>query len=237
VDLDETADLCEGDVIFLDAVLQGSYTWSDGSTNQILQVSSGGTYSVTVTDNFGCITADTTVVTEVPNAVADWDTASVSFFTVTFANASTGATTYAWDFGDGSTSTDENPTHIYSNTWYDTCYTVTLTVTGDCGTDTYMDTVCVGEVLSVEDGVRNEDQISMYPNPTEGIVNVVVATSGKELSIEVVDIQGRQIFARDYGQASSLVKNELDLSGVAKGVYMVKVTLDDQTTVERVTVR
>jgi len=38
---------------------------------------------------------------------------SVDGATVTFTNKSTGTATYEWDFGDGTTSTDENPVHTY----------------------------------------------------------------------------------------------------------------------------
>ena len=44
---------------------------------------------------------------------------------------------YSWDFGDGGSSTNANPSHSYSTGWYD--LTRTLTVTddlGDTGTDT-----------------------------------------------------------------------------------------------------
>jgi len=46
----------------------------------------------------------------------------------TFNNSSTGAVSYLWDFGDGNTSTEESPTHVYATA--DT-YTVTLTATND----------------------------------------------------------------------------------------------------------
>ena len=52
-----------------------------------------------------------------------------SDFAVTFANASERATTYLWDFGDGNTSTDENPTHSYTNDGVDRTFMVTLTTT------------------------------------------------------------------------------------------------------------
>src|SRR4051794_18551731 len=38
---------------------------------------------------------------------------SIDGATVTFTNESKGAATYEWDFGDGTTSTDESPTHTY----------------------------------------------------------------------------------------------------------------------------
>ncbi|MEK7255147.1 MAG: choice-of-anchor B family protein, partial [Bacteroidota bacterium] len=37
-----------------------------------------------------------------------------SEFVVTFQNTSTGATSYTWDFGDGTTSTEANPSHTYA---------------------------------------------------------------------------------------------------------------------------
>ena len=47
---------------------------------------------------------------------------------VEFTNASSNATSYLWDFGDGATSTDLNPVHIYAG---DGDYTVTLTAFDD----------------------------------------------------------------------------------------------------------
>lgn len=54
---------------------------------------------------------------------------------VTFTDSSTGSpTSWLWDFGDGNTSTDQNPVHIYTS---DGTFTVSLTVSNDNGTDTH----------------------------------------------------------------------------------------------------
>jgi PKD repeat protein len=50
---------------------------------------------------------------------------------VFFIDQSVRADSYFWDFGDGNTSEDANPYHVYD---YDTTYTVTMRVVNDCGT-------------------------------------------------------------------------------------------------------
>ncbi|MCO6489552.1 MAG: PKD domain-containing protein [Phaeodactylibacter sp.] len=57
-------------------------------------------------------------------------TADINGLTVTFTNTSTYASSYSWDFGDGNTSTQENPTHTYASAGI---YTVKLTATNDAG--------------------------------------------------------------------------------------------------------
>ena len=54
--------------------------------------------------------------------------------TVTFINSSTNATSYSWNFGDGSVGSIQiNPTHIYTQA---RGYTITLTVSDGLLTDT-----------------------------------------------------------------------------------------------------
>ena len=54
--------------------------------------------------------------------------------TVNFTNQSTGSfTSWEWNFGDGSASTEQNPSHTYSKSG---TFTVSLTVSGPGGSDT-----------------------------------------------------------------------------------------------------
>ena len=67
--------------------------------------------------------------------------------TVTFADESTNdPTSWSWDFGDGTTSGDQNPIHTYAS---DGSYTVSLTAANDAGSDTETKTayITVGDGL------------------------------------------------------------------------------------------
>ena len=67
----------------------------------------------------------------IPNFTADKLSGAVPLL-VNFTNLTTGATNYAWTFGDGNISTDTNPTNVYVNAG---SYTVTLTAIGAAGTN------------------------------------------------------------------------------------------------------
>jgi PKD repeat protein len=61
-------------------------------------------------------------------------TSGLAPLTVKFKDQSTGdLTSWSWDFGDGSTSTEKKPAHTYADPG---TYTVSLTVTGPEGSDT-----------------------------------------------------------------------------------------------------
>lgn len=59
---------------------------------------------------------------------------SSSFLDITTINTSRNGETFAWDFGDGNTSTEFQPTHTYTN---EGTYTITLTASGNGETDSF----------------------------------------------------------------------------------------------------
>ncbi|MES2619802.1 MAG: PKD domain-containing protein [Bacteroidota bacterium] len=66
---------------------------------------------------------------------------------VTLTNCSALATSYAWNFGDGQTSTDQSPLHSYANTG---TYTVSLIATNALGSHTATSTMVVRAITSAD---------------------------------------------------------------------------------------
>lgn len=102
-----------------------SVTWyfGDGSTsndlNGVYTYPAAGAYSVKMVASFGaCTDSAIKAITVQPKPTAAFSTSDISSckapYTVNFSNQSTGAGSYSWDFGDGSTSTLQNPTHTYN---------------------------------------------------------------------------------------------------------------------------
>jgi PKD repeat protein len=121
-----------------------SWIWDfgDGSTstgpNPVHAFTKAGAFDVTLTVTRGMnkdSATQTIIVGSVPAAdfVADSTTVSVNtpvHFTDKTVNS---PTAWAWDFGDGATSSEQNPTRVYS---VKGVYTVTLTATNNNGKDT-----------------------------------------------------------------------------------------------------
>ena len=117
-----------------------TYLWSNGSEGSYIGVAAG-TYTVEVTDAAGCSLASPDYVVsagEGPEAGISVESGTVMVDDeVTFFNASGTGLTYAWDFGDGSMSTDMEPTHAFAQPGL---YTITLTVDdGTCTSTTTLE--------------------------------------------------------------------------------------------------
>jgi PKD repeat protein len=148
-------------VAFTDASKGRPTSWSwdfgDGSSstlqNPVHTFTRAGIYSVTLTvrNAYGSDTATKAgFVTAGGKPTADFtanERIGVAPFTVMFNDLSTGnPTSWKWDFGDGTTSTEQNPVHVYE---HEGAYDVTLTVSNSYGTDTEEKTGTTPPVMTI----------------------------------------------------------------------------------------
>ncbi len=124
-----------------------SYQWyfGDGSSgtsqNPNHSYSNYGTYTVCLAVSNDCYSDSicNTVIICDPNLKASF-LYTPNGFTYSFVNASTGSNSVIWDFGDGSSSSVNNPIHTYSTPGI---YVVCQTIADACTTNTTCDTLRV----------------------------------------------------------------------------------------------
>ena len=214
-----TSVMVPGTVAFTDLSTGNPSSWSwdfgDGAVSSqrnpthIYTVAGTYTVSLTVRNGYG---ADKATKAAFINAgakpVADFTVDSRSGtapFTVKFTDLSTGnPTTWSWDFGDGTTSTEQNPGHVYQK---EGAYDVTLTVSNAFGTDTEMKTG------------------TMAPGATGMTTPVATPTAVATQQVTAPPAQGTTAQATtEVPQATPMpgFEGALAISGLAALIYLAK---------------
>ncbi|HRO76568.1 MAG TPA: PKD domain-containing protein [Crocinitomicaceae bacterium] len=207
------------------------YSWSPSSSltnantaNPAASPTSTTTYTVSSSVT-GCGTATDNITITVDAYTPQLFTHTTNELTATFTNTEENAVSYAWNFGDGNTSTSENPTHTYAT---DGTYNVCLTLTNTCSET---ETVCANVTVTKEVGVQNiaaQATWSVYPNPTNSTFTVANAPNGASLSI--TDLSGKTVYT------SRIVSEQTSIETFTSGIYFVNVMFEGVTTMHKVVV-
>jgi PKD repeat protein len=244
-----------------------SWLWDfgDGTTSDVQNPSHtyahAGTYNVclTIHDELGCsstVCHHITLHNTSPSCHASFTFIIDSTGTVHFTNTSTGVTpntTYFWNFDDGNTSTDENPTHTYVHTGhYTVCLFIEDTSTG-CSSHFCHDVnvnhdhhfhslgnYSAAQPPYSQDIISNSEKqyILTYPNPvtSTSTIQYELAREGN-VTIEIYDF---------FGNRKERVINEIKSQGIHTqlynahnlntGTYLIKMVSDGEIYEHRFTV-
>ena len=161
-------------------------------------------------------------------------------------------TSWSWDFGDGTTINTRYPSHTYATTGvYNVCLTITAidsgSATGLC-TSTFCDSVGFdangnlvyknGFTINVVDpatvGLEEQllnESLSLYPNPSQGAVNLEWDARLDIETISIFTISGSLV------QELPLLGNRAEVNGLSAGAYLVKVQSAEATKTLRLIVQ
>lgn len=137
---------------------------------------------------------------------------------VSFSDQSTdGATSWSWEFegGNPATSTDRHPVVVYEE---EGKYKVTLIVSNSKGSNAITKTEFItvnAVVLDVKK--KNNQKLSLYPNPTSGIITIESFESIKQ--VVILNTLGQKMIK----QVQMGGNGEIDVSGLQKGTYILAV--------------
>lgn len=228
-------DITACDIATLDAGTGGSiYNWSNGANTQMINVTQTGTYNVTVSIGNGCGTTDQINVTIYQSPLANFTYTNPQPAVYNFSSLTTTGSlplTYSWNFGDGTTSNLQQPTHTYAAAG---SYQVTLVVThATCGSSTYQQEI--NSFTAIEDGLLNGD-VAIYPNPNNGIFTVSSDNlQADAFSISITDVQGKNVYYNVIENVNGF-SQEINLTALAKGVYIVKLSDGNRSGFTRVVI-
>lgn len=223
VSLSGTGLFCEGESIALETNNPYvSYNWSNGDTTAEVSLFGEQSIEVEVTDSTGCIGSSSPYSVYFPSSpVASFNTAHAGN-SYNFLAETTNATTYSWNFGDGSdtTLTSSLVSHSFLE---DGLYEVSLYVSNDCEVDTFTEEIQIGKVVIIDTtgifAYQDEEVLNIYPNPFSE--KAFVETSNLEglLTINIVGINGKSYRTFKTRKKNFILKR----NNLAKGYYLLRI--------------
>jgi hypothetical protein len=153
--------------------------------------------------------------------------------TVNFTDASSNSpNAWAWTFGDGTTSNNPDPVHVYADTG---TYNVCLTTSNPYGSSVqYCQSIQVNKSGVGITPIDFSDKVNLYPNPTNGDVLVQISTGiSSDFTVSVYDLLGQQVMGTMEEKAGTN-NVQLNLASLSGGTYMVKLRSANGTAVKEV---
>jgi hypothetical protein len=235
----------EGSSTTLTAIGDGNFLWSTGETDSSITVSpvTTTTYTVTATSNGGCTNDDSVTVIVEGSSQNDNDGNNNS--TNVEANAGTdveicqnspsiiltasGGDNYLWNTGEITASITVNPIET-------TTYSVTVSNSSSIDSDEV--TVFVDDSCSGLGNRSSSKEILIYPNPTNGLLNVELSGFNNSIIISLFSLNGSMVYSENINNYSpdKILKRQIDLSKFGKGVYFVRLTNNNTSETKKVLV-
>ena len=130
---------------------------------------------------------------------------------ISFTSTSQYAYQYAWDFGDGQLSDEENPIHIYDGS--NNSYVVQLIASGLCSSDTSVLAIQFQPNSIVEASFQN---LRVFPNPANTQLTITSDNSTK-IDVQVFSSTGKLVKQILRSQSPTI----LNIENLATGMYQV----------------
>lgn len=152
-------------------------------------------------------------------------TTTISDLTATFTETSGIAASVAWDFGDGNTSTEINPTHVYAVPGiYDVC----LTAFNIYGCE---DVVCQTSLVGTVNVIDLSSNLTVSPNPANDFITVdFTGAITNNLVITISNIAG-EIVAQTTATNSTTT---ISIENLAKGIYLIEINNNGNISAQKI---
>lgn len=171
-----------------------------------------------------------------PDVITGEDTVCVTQTYTYSIESIAGADSYSWTLPQGANIISGSGTESIQVQFTAEAQSGNFTVLGqnNCGDG---NSVLMGVFVKTCAGIHDQDlnaSISVFPNPTTGMVNVLVNGVEKQLDMSVLNVHGQTILSETWNQILSGSSRQIDMTGFAKGVYYIRFTNNSKTLVQKI---
>jgi hypothetical protein len=220
-----SASICEGETTDLTASGATSYTWTPniGNTASVTTPALNSTTNYTVTGSDGtCENTAVATVTVKSKPSTPSITQNGGSDTIQSSTIVVGAT-YEWYKEGNLVATTNNPYYVIDTTGI---YTVKVISLG-CSSLVSNNFNAIFTAIRVKSNTINN--FELYPNPTDGrLVFQLDMKKPSQVSVELYTLEGRAMYSKEYKTTQS-IREELDMQEYAKGVYLIKLKVDEES--------
>ena len=247
------ANLCGGGSATLTVgAVFASYNWSTGETTQGITINGNGTYTVTVVSANGCTGTQSLVVTSgcnVPTfgttpttniastgAMANWIQPACRYnytIQISLHNAN------IWVPHTIAANTHYMFSGLLHNTAYDWQIQTNCNASGSVNSGfSAIQTFTTAPRLELGESDNTIASFNAYPNPASDQVTVTFSSSNEEnYSLRLMDVTGRTVLSNTNTSVVGENQYQLNLSSIARGIYMVVLQKGDATLQTKIVVQ
>ncbi|MFK7921425.1 MAG: T9SS type A sorting domain-containing protein, partial [Bacteroidia bacterium] len=205
-----------------------TYTWSNGDTTANLALLPAGTFSLSLTDDLGCVFGDSTTLAEpsqlvvdnlisTPDSTGSSGTASIS--------VSGGTPPYSFVWSNGAT--DSTLTGLAAGD-----YSVIISDANACSLEDSA-TVMLLNVIAIESPLGLQSA-QVYPNPVQDVINLDLAwQTAQQPRLRLYNLHGQLI--REQKLPLQQIHNEqLELHDLSVGIYLLEISTESGLWTQRI---
>jgi hypothetical protein len=154
--------------------------------------------------------------------------------TVSFVNTSSMATSYLWEFGDTTFSTDVNATHTFTRTGW---FHIQLTAINDNACDSwhierFLIHITLEDIIAGLTSATFDKIVNVFPNPSNGTFTIQSdVLSSFQLTLR--DVTGKEIAFQEFNKTAKSCTLEIEKAGIyllefnnEKGKFVKKVLVE-----------
>jgi hypothetical protein len=138
------------------------------------------------------------------------------------------ATSYVWTVPPGAVISQGQATNAVAVDFGGSAVSGNITAAGInmCGTGTESSGSITVMVCTGKDENRLLPLVDIYPSPVHDLLNLSFKGNEQQLRVRITDVNGHSRYDGVFEDLQAGSKRQIDVSGFAKGIYMIRVTGD-----------